>query len=309
MCELSTLISDYMDFRAARGFQPNRKAEHLLTQFANTLPAKRDDGLLFSQGEALAWAHAPVGGRPGWLSGRLSTVRGFAIYLAGSGLPVGVPGVRQGVSGSRRATPYLYSLNDIRALMTTAHQLFTPLRAATMTTLIGLLAVTGMRIGETVRLTVGDVDLDQGVVLIAHAKFGRQRMVRLDPSSCDALAGYLSIPARHRFSTGPGGALFVTQKGTAINEHTAQGAFHQMVQHADLPVRAGARPRLHDFRHTFATQTMIDAYRYGRDPARTLTLLSVWLGHSNPADTYWYLQAAPEIAAVAIRRLEPSRQS
>jgi site-specific recombinase XerD len=148
---------------------------------------------------------------------------------------------------ARRATPYLYSINDIRALVTTAHQLFTPLRAATMTTLIGLLAVTGMRIGEAVRLTVGDVDLDQGVVLIAHAKFGRQRMVRLDPSSCDALAGYLSVPARHRFSTGPDGALFVTQKGTGINEHTAQGAFHQMAQHAGLPVRAGARPRLHDY--------------------------------------------------------------
>ena len=160
MRELSALISDYMDFRAARGFQPNRKAEHLLTQFANSLPAERDDGLLFSQGEALAWAHAPVTGHPGWLSARLSTVRGFAIYLAGCGLPVGVPGTRQGVNGSRRATPYLYSFNDIRALTTAAHQLFTPLRAATMTTLIGLLAVTGMRIGEAVRLTVGDVDLE-----------------------------------------------------------------------------------------------------------------------------------------------------
>jgi integrase len=309
MPELSTLISDYMDFRAARGFQPNRKTEHLLTQFANTLPAERDDDLLFSQGEALAWAHAPVRGHPAWLSARLSTVRGFAFYLAGCGLPVGVPAARQGTSGSRRATPYLYSFNDIRALMTTAHQLFTPLRAATMTTLIGLLAVTGMRIGETVRLTVGDGDLDQGVVLIAHAKFGRQRMIRLDPSSCDALAGYLSGPVRRRFSAGPQSALFVTQKGTALNEHTARGAFHQLVQHAGLPARAGARPRLHDFRHTFATQTMIDAYRHGLDPARTLTLLSVWLGHSNPADTYWYLQAAPEIAAVAARRLEPSRQS
>jgi len=247
MPELSTLISDYMDFRAARGFQPNRKTEHLLTQFANTLPAERDDGLLFSQGEALAWAHAPVGGHPAWLSSRLSTVRGFAIYLAGSGLPVGVPAVRLGVSGSRRATPYLYSFNDIRALMTTAQQLFTPLRAATMTTLIGLLAVTGMRIGETVRLTVGDVDLDRGVVLIAHAKFGRQRMVRLDPSSCDALAGYLSSPVRCRFGTGPESALLVTQKGTALNEHTARGAFHLLVQHAGLPVRAGARPRLHDY--------------------------------------------------------------
>jgi integrase len=309
MPELSMLVSDYMDFRSARGFQPNRKIEHLLTQFAATVPAERDDGLLFSQGEALAWAHAPVGGHPAWLSSRLSTVRGFANYLAGSGLPVGVPAVRQGASGSRRATPYLYSFNDIRVLMATAHQLFTPLRAATMTTLIGLLAVTGMRIGETVRLAVGDVDLDQGVVLIAHAKFGRQRMVGLDPSSCDALADYLSGTARRRFSTGAESALFVTQKGTALNVHTAQGAFHQLVQNAGLPARPGARPRLHDFRHTFATQTMIDAYRYDRDPARTLTLLSVWLGHSNPADTYWYLQAAPEIAAVAVRRLEPSRPS
>jgi integrase len=145
----------------------------------------------------------------------LSTIRQFAIYLAGSGLPVGVPAVRQGVSGSRRATPYLYSAQDIQALMATARQLFTPLRAATMTTLIGLLAVTGMRIGEAVRLTVGDADLDQGVILIAHAKFGRQRMVRLDPTSCDALAGYLSVPVRHRLGVGPEGAVFVTQKGTA----------------------------------------------------------------------------------------------
>jgi integrase len=309
MPELSRLVADYMDFRAARGFQPNRKIEHLLTQFAGTVPVERDDGLLFSQGDALAWAHAPVGGHPAWLSDRLSVIRGFANYLAGSALPVGVPAVRQGASGSRRATPYLYSFNDIRVLMATAHQLFTPLRAATMATLIGLLAVTGMRIGETMRLAVGDLDLDQGLVLITHAKFGRQRMVRLDRSSCDALADYLSDPARRRFSTAAESALFVTQKGTALTVHTAEGAFHQLVQHAGLPARPGARPRLHDFRHTFATQTMIDAYRYGRDPARTLTLLSVWLGHSNPADTYWYLQAAPEIAAVAARRLEPGRPS
>ncbi|MGO8961701.1 MAG: hypothetical protein ACLQFR_30670, partial [Streptosporangiaceae bacterium] len=94
MRELSALISDYIDFRASRGFQPNPKTERLLTQFAGTLPAERDDGLLFSQSESLAWAHAPVGGHPAWLSARLSTIRQFAIYLAGSGLPVGVPAVR-----------------------------------------------------------------------------------------------------------------------------------------------------------------------------------------------------------------------
>jgi hypothetical protein len=78
MGELLVLISEYMAFRAARGFQPNRKTERLLTQFVGSLPAERDDGLLFSQGEALAWAHASVGGRPAWLSARLSTVRQFS---------------------------------------------------------------------------------------------------------------------------------------------------------------------------------------------------------------------------------------
>lgn len=309
MCELSALISEYMAFRAARGFQPSQKIERLLTQFVGSLPAERDDGLLFSQGDALAWAHSPANGRPAWLSARLSIVRQFALYLAGAGLPVGVPAVRQGVSGSRRAIPYLYSIDETRALMRSADQLFTPLKAATMTTLIGLLAVTGMRIGEAIRLTIADVDLGQGIVLIAHAKFGRQRVVRLDRSSCDALTNYLNDPCRRCFSTGHDHALFVTQLGTAISYRTVSGAFHQMVVQAGLPVRAGARPRLHDFRHTFATHTMIDAYRSGRDPARTMTLLSVWLGHSNPADTYWYLQAAPEIAAIAARQLEPSKES
>ena len=94
-----------------------------------------------------------------------------------------------------------------------------------------------------------------------------------------------------------------------MHERTAHGAFHQMTRHAGLRLRAGARPRPHGLRHTFATQTMIDAYRAGRDPARTLTLLSVWLGHANPADTYWYLQAAPEVAALAALRLEPDAGS
>ncbi|MCF8784349.1 hypothetical protein [Rhodococcus ruber] len=86
------------------------------------------------------------------------------------------------------------------------------------------------------------------------------------------------------------------------------GGFHQLVRRVGLGRRAGARPRLHDLRHSFATRTMIDAYRTGRDPAHTLTVLSFWLGHSNPADTYWYLQAAPEVAAIAAGRLDHSRE-
>jgi integrase len=308
MSELPALVSEYLAFRAARGFQPSRKLERLLIQFAGSLPPGRLEGQVFTQGQALGWAHAPAGAAPAWLAYRLSAVRQFAVYVAGSGLPVGVPGTRQGPSGSRRATPYLFTDIDIQALMAAADELFTPLRAATMKTLTGMLAVTGMRIGEALQLTIEDVDLDQGVVLIANAKFGRQRLVQLAPSSCQAVAGYLRLPVRHRLGVTPERPVFVTTKGTAAQYGTAGAAFHQMTQHAGLPLRAGARPRPHDLRHTFATRTMIDAYRCGRDPARTLTLLSVWLGHANPADTYWYLQAAPEVAALAALRLEPGRE-
>lgn len=193
--------------------------------------------------------------------------------------------------------------------MKAADELFTPLRAATMQTLTGLLTVTGMRIGEALRLTIGDVDLDDGVVVIAQAKFGRQRVVLLDRTSCRAITGYLHRPDRHRLGIAPERPVLTTGKGTAVPESNARGAFHRMTQHAGLSVRAGARPRPHDLRHTFATRTMIEAYRSGRDPARTLTLLSAWLGHSNPADTYWYLQAAPEVAAIAAKRLEPGQES
>jgi integrase len=308
MTDLTLLVGEYMAFRAARGFQPNPKVEHLLTQFVASLPQSepdRGDGRLFTNGQALARAHAPVGGSPAWLSDRLSAVRQFAAFLAGSGLPVDVPAVRQGGGGSRRATPYLYTGADIRALMTAADDLFTPLKASTLKTLTGLLAVTGMRIGEALRLTIGDLDLDEGVIVITQAKYGRQRIVLLEATSRQAITGYLHLPVRHRLGTEPERPVFVTFKGTALAYGTAQGAFHQMTQRAALPVRADARPRQHDLRHAFATQSMIDAYRQGRDPARTLTLLSVWLGHANPADTYWYLQAAPEVAALAALRLEP----
>lgn len=143
MPNLPSLVGEYMTFRAARGFEPSRKVEHLLTQFVTSLPPAPQDGPLFTNGQAMAWAHAPVAASPSWWSNRLSTVRQFALYLAGSGLPVEVPVGRHGPGGSRRATPYLYTDTDVRALMRAADELFSPLRAATMKTLTGLLALHG----------------------------------------------------------------------------------------------------------------------------------------------------------------------
>lgn len=309
MPDLPSLVSEYMDFRAARGFQPNHKVERLLGQFVATVPPPEDGhGPLFTNAQVLAWAHAPTSAAPSWWSYRLCAVRQFATYLSGSGLPVQMPAMRQGRAGARRATPYLYTDADVQALMSAADELFTPLRAATMKTLTGLLAVTGMRIGEALRLTIDDLDLDEGVVLITRAKYGRQRIVLLDPTSCRAITDYLHRPDRCRAGLAPERPVLTTGKGTRVPESNARGAFHTMTQHAGLPARPGARPRPHDLRHAFATRAMIEAYATGDDPARTLTLLAVWLGHSDPADTYWYLQAAPEVAAIAARRLEEDQE-
>lgn len=302
------LIDEYLAFRVARGFQPSRKIERLLPQFVASLPDSRDEDLLFANSDVLTWANAPDRAAPSWVSARLSIVRGFSLYLAGSGLPVAVPACRQVPTSCRRATPYLYSTSEVVDLMDATDVVFTPLRAATMRTLVGLLFVTGMRIGETLHLSIGDLDTEQNTLMIRHAKLGRERIVCLDASTTEALRAYLDDSPRRDLGTGADRPLFVTGRGTAVSYSNVCGGFHQMLRYVGLIRRAGARPRLHDLRHSFATRTMIDAYRTGRDPGHTFAVLSLWLGHSNPADTYWYLQAAPEIAAIAAGRLDHDQE-
>lgn len=308
MHDLHAQIEDYVAFRTARGFQPKPKIEHLLLQFIDSLPTDRRDGLVFSHADALAWANAPAGGTASWAATRLSVVRGFARFLVGSGLPVQVPAPRQLPTASLRAVPYLYSEAQILEIMDAADVLFTPFRAATMRTMVGLLAVTGMRIGEALGLAIGDIDHDAGTVRVRNAKFGRERLVHIHPSTSRALRGYLDSQTRRRLGTGDERPLFITSRGTPVSYVDAGNAFHRMTIQAGVLPRAGARPRAHDLRHTFATRTMIEAYRENRDPARTFITLSVWLGHSNPADTYWYLQASPEVAAIAARLLESGQE-
>lgn len=300
------MIDDYLAFRASRGYRPNPKLAHLLSQFATSLPPTRSDRLVFSQRDAFAWADAPTMTKQSWRDMRLSVVRGFARYLAGSGLAVDIPDARRRPAGTRRAVPYIYAPEHIVALMAAPGELFSPWRAATMTTLVGLLAVTGMRIGEALAAGADDFDPDRATLLIAHGKSGRQRVVCLAETTCQALTFYLAVSPKPP-DDGPGPRpLLVNGRGRKLSVSNVRGAFSMMTKHARLPSRPGARPRLHDLRHTFATCTMIDAYRDGRAPAATLAALSIWLGHTDPAHTYWYLQASPELAAIAARLLEPT---
>jgi integrase len=187
--------------------------------------------------------------------------------------------------------------------MAAADSLRFPLRAATYRTLIALLAVTGMRVGEAIRLDLGDFDPAAGTLLVRWTKFDKTRELALHPSTVDALRGYLSRADRPRPAPTP--ALFISPGGARLLYCNVHSTFKALRRHAGLQARsAQCRPRIHDIRHSFAVNTLLDAYRGDIDVGQQLALLSVYLGHVDPGGTYWYLSAAPELLALATARLE-----
>lgn len=163
------------------------------------------------------------------------------------------------------------------------------LRAATYRTLIGLLAVTGMRAGEAVRLNREHVNLETGVLTIIDSKYGKSRQVLLHASTVAALRDYSLLrdatPGTDRWL-----AFFVSRNGRLI-VNTIDYTFADLLPAAGIRCAPGEpHPRIHDFRHSFAIRTLLDWYRSGADVQAQLPLLSTWLGHISPASTYWYLK-------------------
>lgn len=299
---LANNLADYLSLRRALGYRLTRP-EKLLGQFLKHL---HDAGLEHvTVDSALDWAQLPVS-RDGsnWPAYRLSVVRGFATYLHGLDPAHEVLVTDLLPTRSQRSVPYLYSQSQITALIAATRSLRAPLRQATFATLIGLLAVTGMRIGEAIALDRSDVDLDGGLLLIRHGKFDKARELALHPSTVTALTEYQRLRNHEAPATGAS-AFFVSLAGTRLIYCNVHHAFHRMVAIAGIaPKSAQCRPRIHDLRHTFAVETMMQAYAAGEDGQKQLTLLSTWLGHVHPGSTYWYLSASPELMALAGQRLE-----
>jgi integrase len=294
-------LSEYLAVRRAMGYKLAR-AGKLLPQFTAWM-AERDQRRVTSK-LALQWATAPPASASNWHRQRLTVVRGFAAHLHAIDPLHEVPAADLLPWRPRRAVPYLYTDVEILALMNSATVIPTPHRAATMRTLIGLLAVTGMRVGEAIRLDSSDIDLANALLTVRDSKFGKSREVALHPSTITALRAYLARRDRP-VPPEPTMAVFTSAAGTRLIYCNVHLAFKRIVAHAGLNPRSlNCRPRPHDLRHTFAVNTLLDAYRTSENPATTLPLLSTYLGHVHPGSTYWYLQAAPELLALASDRLE-----
>lgn len=306
MTTLRERLDDYIGMRRSLGFQLN-ELERQVGQFCVWLQ-DRDQTQSFSIDDAVTWARLNPEAHPSWWATRLSLVRTFAAYLNANG--VDVPIIPSGLlpATKPRAVPFIYSKDDIDALIAACGTYLTDERiSATVRTIIGLLIATGIRISEALNLRVDDIDEGNHVLVIRAGK-SDERVVPVHVSTITALKNYLDLPARIATRPDPHGPVFVSAKGTAYAYVSIQSLFQRVREAAGLTARGRARPRLHDLRHTFATAHMTAAYVHAGDPDRVLTLLASWLGHSSPAHTYWYISATGELMAQAASRLEPPRQ-
>jgi integrase/recombinase XerD len=252
---------------------------------------------------ALQWATESRDASPGHWRRRLGIVRGFARHMHALDPATEVPPADLILAPQHRKPPYIYSRDEVSALVHAAGTIATPLAAATIQAMVSLIAATGLRIGEALGLDRDDVRL-QDAMLIVNGKNGQQRLVPLHPTTALMLAGYQA--RRDSLCPDPASpAFFTTRTGHRPGQSWAQGTFARLLAQAGISQPPGRRrPRIHDLRHTFAVATLTRWYQDGTDVRAQMPVLSTYLGHSNAESTYWYLEAAPELLALAAARLE-----
>lgn len=307
MSALRQALDDYLALRHAMGFKLHG-ARTLLAQFVEFL--ERQGAPFITTQWAVRWATQPRHVQPAEWARRLRWVRGFAQYQRAMDPRTEIPPTELLPYRPQRRSPYLYSDAEITQLMEAASHLpsFTGLRAHTYATVFGLLAVTGMRISELVELDNGDIDLEGGLLTIRHTKFRKSRCLPLHPTTQQALGQY--VDRRNRAYPIPKSrSFFVSEHGTRLTSCTVRATFIQLSRQTGLRGPSDSHgPRLHDFRHRFAVETLLRWYREGVDVERHLPELSTYLGHVKVSDTYWYVSATAELLGLATQRLEQAQR-
>ena len=301
MSSLQERVADYLRLRRGLGFKLERHGQ-ILPQLAAYLEAAGASTV--TRELAITWAKLPTGAHPRHWAARLTVARGFAAYLQTIDPATEIPPADVFAVRYQRPAPYLWSDADICRLLEAAHALRPPLKAASYEALFGLLAATGMRVGEAVALTSGDVDLDDGVITIREqvAKLERARLVPLHPTTVRALERYAST--RERLCPRPRSSAFLlSSAGTALDRSAVSKTLRKITIALGLRTET-ARPRAHDLRHSFAVSTLLEWQRSGVQVDERIAALSTYLGHASPAETYWYLTATPELMQLAADRLD-----
>lgn len=308
MSSLGEALNEYLAIRRALGFEL-REVAGCLRNFVTFL--ETNSATHITTELALRWATRPGASQPSTWAWRLGMVRRFAAWLRAAEPRTEIPPAGLLPYRYQRKKPHIFSDEEIEQILGLAAQLPSEkgLRAHTYATLFGLLAVSGMRVNEAVKLDSLDVDLGHGILTVRRTKFGKSRHVPVHPSTVAALKQYADT--RDRIIAKPVQAFFVSERGTRITDCMARYTFARLSQQLGLRSAAkghGRGPRLHDMRHRFAARTLIHWYRSGLDVERELPKLATYLGHVHINETYWYLEAVPELLQLATERVLNSRK-
>ena len=307
MNTLRQAVDEYLSLRRSLGFKLREAGKGLL-DFVTFMEQHRASYI--TQALALVWAQQPANAQPAHWAQRLSFVRGFARYRSSIDPRTQIPAPGLLPFQPKRARPYLYSDEEINALLDAARTMPQRYQSGALLPwvyycLFGLLSVTGLRLGEARNLELQDIDLEAGVLSVRGAKFGKTRLVPLHASTCKVLAEYLAMRQDHWAGRAVSSYLFVSSRGNRLDNGQIHRAFYALSRQIGLrDASASHGPRLHDLRHRFATITLVNWYRSDQDPERLLPLLSAYLGHVHVADTQWYLEGSPELMRETMRRLE-----
>ena len=304
MSTLRNAVREYLELRRGLGFKLREAGKGLL-EFVTFLEQRRAGYITHAL--ALAWAQQPGNVQPAEWARRLSFVRGFARHRSATDPRTEIPPAGVLPYRPQRARPYLYSAEEIRALLRAARMLpgHGGLRPWAYHCLFGLLSVSGLRLGEARNLELQDVDLRAAVLTIRGAKFGKSRLVPLHASTRHVLADYLARRRRVWGTRAVSSYVFVSTRGNQLDGGEIHRTFYALSRQIGLRGPSDRHgPRLHDLRHRFAVMTLLRWYRGGEDAERRLPILSAYLGHVHVRDTFWYLSAWPELMHEAMSRLE-----
>ncbi len=299
---LTEALREYLTMRRGLGVELYRPGK-ALENFVRFVQA--DGQTTITTDVALRWAMLPVDAQPATRAARLGIVRGFARYCSAFWPATEVPPEGQLSGHYQRKAPFIFTEEQICALLdaTAALRTTSGLRPLTYKTAFGLMSSTGLRISEVLALEDADVDLTKRLLLVRNTKFGKTRWAPLHDSTARALRCYRR-DRDARMPTGRATSYFVGETGNPLSHSAARSAFHHLLREVGLHAQQGRRPRMHDLRHTFIVATVAGWYRRGLNVDARMPALSTYVGHTHVADTYWYMSAAPELLHWTARRVE-----
>jgi integrase/recombinase XerD len=306
MKTLAQHLKDYLTLRRSLGFKL-RQTDCLLRQFVRFAGEQKASHLTTQL--AVRWATQPANVLPITLAGRYQIIRHFALYLCNLDPRTEIPPAGLLTHRKCRKPPYFYTDQQVVDLVRVARKLPSAkgLKGPTLSTLVGLVAVTGMRIGEAIALDRQHVDLRQGLLTIHQAKKERVRLIPIQTSTSMMLRRFERL--RNRVCPHPRSSnFFISETGDRVSDTGVRIWFARVSQQIGLRGPTDRRgPRIHDLRHRFAIKAMLHWYRTGKDVEAHLPELATYLGHQHVNDTYWYLSATPELLQAATRRWQRGR--